>query len=498
MNPVELRQNLKNYHAQLETFYLEKNLGQNNSVSRVEIEENATDLFSASTVKSLEEIIKESANLGETEREARQNLLNIVRLRFLKNQTNEIAQELKNCQDSVSIKFQNETLNVSDAFRKISISPDAPRRKEIFVRLLNGKSFCANLFVEKISLRREETKALGFANFQKLSEELTGLNFYQLSQTAQYFLEKTEKLYFRQLSELAIKSDLNEKSLYFADFLYLRNQLEQEKIFDGKNLRSVYARLLENFNFSEYKIPNIVFKQVPGNYQTKVFRVRLPEEIYFCVTNKNGVSSFIKFLRGFGEANQAAWTSKKLVERFPEFVFSPDACLSKAYGFLFQTLLTEETFLRKTLRVENEKLSALIKRENQFWLLFEMRREMLRFVLETQIFSASENLEVICRETAKTFTGNLGFRFEEQQMLWEISENFSSLTKVRAFLFAFGLREYLRERYGFDWWQKRKAFEELIDFWNTAERYKAERMAQMIGFETSFDLVAENFKAKRN
>jgi hypothetical protein len=63
---------------------------------------------------------------------------------------------------------------------------------------------------------------------------------------------------------------------------------------------------------------------------------------------------------------------------------------------------------------------------------------------------------------------------------------------VRGFLFAYGLREYFIQKYDFSWWTSRKAFEELIDFWNTSNRYKAEKMAQMIGFEMNFDLLADN------
>jgi hypothetical protein len=497
MNLVELRRNLKNYHAHIEEFYLAKNLGQNPSISLAEIEEKASDLFSVSTIESLKKLIEESADSTEIERKARQNLLNISRLGFLKNQTKEISEELENCQDAVSINFQNEILNASEAFRKIEFLLKMTERREIFIRLLDAKNSCADLLIEKISQLQEKTKTLGFANLQKLFEEITELDFYNFAQKAQGFLEKTEKFYFQSLAKNAQEAGLEKYSLHAADFFYLRKIFERKEIFDGENLPRFYAKILENFNFSEYKIPNIKLKEVSERLQTKVFHTNLPEDMYFCVSKKNGVSNYIEFLRGFGKANFAAWTSKELLNRFPEFVFSPDGVLSKAYGFLFQILLTEEFFLRKKLNVWDEKLSDRIKQENEFWLLFETRREILRFVSEIQIFSANKNLAEISEQTAKIFTDNLNFGYEKHQMLWEISERFSSLKNIRALLFAFGLREYFRERYGFDWWQKRKAFEELIDFWNTAERYKAEEMAQMIGFEMSFDLLTESFKTKK-
>ena len=109
MNLVELRQNLKNYHARLETFRLTKNLSQNPSVSLTEIEENASDLFSVSTIESLKNLIENSTDSSEIEQKARQILLNISRLGFLKNQTWEISDELEHCKNAVGAKCQNET-----------------------------------------------------------------------------------------------------------------------------------------------------------------------------------------------------------------------------------------------------------------------------------------------------------------------------------------------------------------------------------------------------
>ena len=64
--------------------------------------------------------------------------------------------------------------------------------------------------------------------------------------------------------------------------------------------------------------------------------------------------------------------------------------------------------------------------------------------------------------------------------------------QLRALAFSFGLREYLRVRYGHQWWASRKAGDELIDLWNTASRYSVEELARQVGFgELSFDLLAQ-------
>jgi hypothetical protein len=109
MNLVELRLNVKKYNQRLEAFHLANNQGQTPRISRSEIEETAADIFSASTIESLETLIEQSAAASETERKARHNLLEIARLGFLKNQTKEISNEIETCRSAVRLRFQDET-----------------------------------------------------------------------------------------------------------------------------------------------------------------------------------------------------------------------------------------------------------------------------------------------------------------------------------------------------------------------------------------------------
>lgn len=492
MDLSELRLNLKNYCAQLEVFRLEKYLNQNHAKSLAEIEERAVDLFSASTVETLEKSLENSDEQNETEQKARHNLLGIAQLGFLQREIKEISQELEICRKAVRIKFQDEVLTFPEALDKIAVQEISENRREMFDRLIDAQNSCANLFVEKLSDLQKTAQKLGFANLQKLYEEITEINFEDFARKAKNFLEKTEETYFRMLSCVAPEAELETKKLSSADICFLREKLERQQIFNGQTLPKLYDKILENFGFNSRKITNIEIIKSFEQKRTKSFCPNPPEKVNFCISNQNGASNFIEFLRCFGRANQTAWTSKELSHRFPEFVFSPDICLPVAYGILFQSLLTDKQFLQQSVNIWDGKLASEIVEENRFSLLFEARCEALRFIQEAQFFCLdAASIEELFRNSAVNFTNNSGFEFRKEQMLFEISENFSSQTRLRGFLFAYGLREYLTQKYGFRWWTSRKAFEELIDFWNTSNRYKAEEMARMIGFEMNFDLLAE-------
>ncbi|HEX8368303.1 MAG TPA: hypothetical protein VF604_07155 [Pyrinomonadaceae bacterium] len=486
MDLAQYRRELKKYYAAVEKNRLEKCLGAAQTIPGAAIAERFSDLFSQTAISELEKSLENAAELTETETKARQNLLNISRLGFLQNQAAEISAEYESCLKSARVSFQNENLTFPEALAKIQTEENSVPRREIYARLAEAQNFCADLWLEKFKIRRENAEKIGFESCRNLFENLAELDFGQLAQKAEKFLAETEETYFRALSEIFPET----KSPHIADFYFRQKQSARKEIFDGKKLSNFYRLLLENFGFQPEKISNIKLLEVSAERQTDFFRGAFPaSEVRFAVSARDGGAAFSEFLKTFGKAQQAAWTSADLATRFPEFVFSPDAVLGKAYGILFQNLLSDESFLRRNFGLWNEKLTGKIARENNFRRFFEIRRSVLRFLFELK-FHSSSNWE-IAREFAAGFSQSLGFELSETDVLFQLSEDFQPAKNLRALLFAFGLGEYFRARYDFDWWNKRAAFEELIDFWNTAERHKAEEMARMIGFEMSFDLMKE-------
>lgn len=486
MDLAQYRRELKNYHRAVEKNRLEEYLGSAQTVPRAAIEERFSDLFAPSAISGLEKSLEKTDDLTETETSARRNLLNIARLGFLRSQSKEISSEYESCRNSASVSFQNENLTFPQAFAKIQTEENPDARREIYARLSETLNSCADLFLEKFKDLHENAAKLGFENCRKLFEEITAIDFEIFGQKAENLLAETGETYFKLLSTSFPESN----SPSVADFYFWQRQSKQREIFAGKKLPHFYRQILENFGFQAGKISNIRLLETLAKGQTKFFRPAFPAaEIYFAFSGQDGNAAFAEFLKTFGKAQQAAWTSVDLADRFPEFIFSPDAVLGEAYGILFQSLLADESFLRRNFGLWNEKLTGKIARENKFQLFFEIRRNVLQLLFESKFHSSLK--QEITRETVEVFAQSLGFRMSESDFLFQLSEDFAPLKFLRATAFAFGLKEYLQARYDFDWWNKRAAFEELIDFWNTGERYKPEKMAQMIGFEMSFDLIKE-------
>lgn len=494
-----MRLNLRKYKMQTETLRLEQYFGKKPTRSPEEIDETFSDLFTESTIDGLRQLTEDPSNLTETEQQALNNLRKIAELGFIDRQTREISAELSICRKSVRINFQNEILQPAEVFIRLKNETDSALRRELFQRLGESAYSCADLADENLLQTQEIIRKTGRTGSLELFEEITGVEFASLAKKARDFLAVTDRAYFRLLADLAAEVKLDPGQLSCADIFYISEEIERKNIYLGDQLSFFYAGLLDNFGFSPGRIPQIILTKTTAEKRTAMIAADLPEAVFLLVSSRDGADNYLEFLQQFGRAQHFAWTSVELFRRYPEFVFTPENVLSDGYGYLFRELLADVGFLRKSFFGGQTEPAEKIVRENNFGLLFLIRREVLRFLTELEICAAGRaGFEEIRRNAAQSFSENLGFEYRKEQIPAELTIDFSAQRNLRSLIFATGLREYLRGKYDFQWWQKRACFEELIDLWNTAGRYRAEELAGLVGFEMSFDLLAESFSGVKN
>ena len=81
-----------------------------------------------------------------------------------------------------------------------------------------------------------------------------------------------------------------------------------------------------------------------------------------------------------------------------------------------------------------------------------------------------------------------------QQFLFDLDDGFYSASYLRAWAFEVSLREYLKTKFGSQWWASKRAGDFLKEIWETGDRYTADEMASQIGVgPISFELLIEEF-----
>jgi len=224
------------------------------------------------------------------------------------------------------------------------------------------------------------------------------------------------------------------------------------------------------------------------------FAVEPPEDVRLSVGAGAGGLGFLRrSLREGGRAQMFAWASRETARRHPEFVHAPDRATEEGHGLLLASLPREPAWIEARRRVRAAEASALARRAALLD-LYAARRECASVVCALTLdgSGAGGSSEQLAEEYAARFTEATGFRHEAATHLLDADEWFESATSLRARLFAAGLREHLRARHSRRWFESRRAGEELIDVWNTASRYHAEELSNLLwGGGVSFELLAD-------
>jgi hypothetical protein len=198
-----------------------------------------------------------------------------------------------------------------------------------------------------------------------------------------------------------------------------------------------------------------------------------------------------------GHAQHFGWSSREIMNRHPEFVYSPDNATTESFAFLLNHLFHDARWLKDHRPGVSEEQSRLIARELALLSTHTVRRYCAKLRYEIVLHdSSSVGSAELASSYATMQSEATGFVRSSALYLSDVDDGYYSAAYLRAWAFEAGLREYLRTRYGYRWWASRKAGDELIDLWSTSSRYSVEELSRLLGLgELDFDLLAETYIA---
>lgn len=434
--------------TELEKFRYLKFLGKPPDRPLVEIFDRFSDLFSIHTIQALDRSRTADENLSQVECEARKVLLHILQHGYLRKKTGEISTEI----EVLSAATQNEPLD---------------RNRGLIA-----------LFDEKIAVLNSAVSDFGLTDFQEYLQKLSGVDTGKFDAESDVFINKTDE---------AFASRQRDQEISAARKHSIEKMLKS--VFPGRSLRSFYREILKNFSFPERNVPQIEVKNAPAALRIQSFSPSIPDRNYIFFPDLSGIEHYSDFLFNFGAVNQNAWTSADLYSRYPEFVYPPQNILRTGYGILFESLLEDDGFIRNCFRIEDQTSIEHLVQTQKLKRLGQIRSRIAAIKFNRAVFALTSKLDEVFESENSL---KVGVNAAGTYPIGLISFDDSDRSLLRSSLFGYGLREYLRAKYDFNWWKNRASFEELIDIWNTASRYQPEELANLMGFETSFEFLAES------
>lgn len=502
MKPSDYRREYAAYCSALESERYNLHAGLSSRPGFAEIDDRYADLRTLEAIEDLRRASDETPSDFETERAALRALLGAARLRYMEAGATEIVEELAACESSARIDRNGERVAAADVPDLIAVENDASRRRELSARWFDALGACDDLRAARLETLEAAAVSLGFGGSRALRESFTGINTEKTAAASDGFLERTAPLYTVQLAQWAARQSppLVMDELRYADALFFERAARLEQHFPSANFQTLYVETMAGLGIKAGTQRNLRLDteaRPAKKTHSACFGINPPADVRLVLgASRGGAKWYQTTFQEAARAQYFVWSSRDLAGRYPEFIHPPDGATCDGYGFLFSGLLRDVAWLesqgrrRATQAREVSRSTALVE-------LYEVRRECaaLRYSL-----ALDEMKDVRSEQSAERYLmlydEATGFRHAGATRLLDAGRASHAQQSLRARLFAAGLREHLRTRYGTRWYASREAGGELIDLWNTASRYTVEELARLVwGGELDFELSANELIA---
>src|SRR2546423_13318282 len=498
MNPSDYRRDYAAYFSAVERERFEHHAGLKRRPELQPTEERYAELWTRASVEDLRRALEETPEQFETERAGLRALAGAAGVKHAEAAAREVTEELRRCSESARVEWGGSEVSCDAAADLIADEADAARRRELARRQFDAARAYDDLRAARLEALNDAARALGFDRRRALYESFTGANLWRLAADAEVFLERTGSAFMSRLAEWAARElpPGAGRAPEYADQFFFERAARFDASFPARYFRALYAGTLAGLGVRAEAQRDLFIDDAarPAKCaRSACFAIRPPEDVRLVVgAPVSGLDFYRQTFREGARAQMFAWASREASARHPEFVRAPDAATEEGHALLLSGLFREPSGfadgrgMRETEAGEGARFDALLD-------LHEARRDCARLRYALALDGANDvRSEQLAEEYVLLFDEATGFRRHAGAGPLDADEWFRSATRLRARLFAIGMREHLRSRHGRRWFASRAAGEELIDIWNTASRYRVEELARSVwGGELSFDLLAD-------
>lgn len=476
--------------AQMREYYMFLS-GQKAELEIAPIYDRYSDLFTDGVITELKQNLDETPDRFETERIAIKRLLSFAIDLFLGDSTKELTETISEYESGAKVECAGRSMTFQDSAVTLTNEPDRQSRRAIYKGRLNVIEASNDFRAERLTRLHSSARSLGYSSYTSLYEEMFGHDYAEFAKKCQSFLARTESVYLVRLDE-ALKRDLGLKieEAERSDAAYFLHLTGYDDRFPADDLMRVYSETLSGLGICVDAQKNITVDAEPRpRKSSRAFcvAIRVPEEVKLVIKPSGGQSDYQAFLHEAGHAQHYGSTSAALR---PEFKYTGDYALTETYAFLFNHLVSDSAWLEEFLGFRDNRpftRSVILTR------LVTVRRYAAKLIYERELHLSEDYAQAAALYT-ELQTNATRFKSEPTEFLFDLDDAFYCANYLRAWAFEVALREYLKERFGNQWWRSRRAGNFLREIWETGDRYTADEMARQIGMGAiEFDLLIDEF-----
>jgi hypothetical protein len=453
--------------------------GQKNNLNISGINEEFAHLFSRENIKYLRDLKDRST--GDEKKKA-SCLLKFCTEGFIEAQTKTLVDEIAGDETKAKIVVDGKKIPFRYSEILLTNEPDKARRDDIDDKRnrIVAEYLNKNLYKYWETMHRQASD-MGFSGYSELFSYLKEEDFSILEYAMDKLLTQTQKLYEDRFGAL-LRGELGIalKSSRRSDFAYLKRAKKYDKFFKKSSLVGVFKNTLFEMGIDIYKYNNIYFDvEERENKSPRAFCCTpdVPGEIYLVVMPSGGQDDFEALLHEGGHALHFGTTGKNLDF---EYRCLGDNAVTEGYAFCMEQLMQNPGWLMDFLKMDRDTAREFVYFSNLLKLWFCRRYAgKLKYELILHDGKPLKGKESVYREILSSV--NL-MDYPEENYLKDVDDGFYCTNYIRAWIFQAQLKGYIQDKFGYDWYKKKKAGSFMKELWSYGQKYNTDEILSQLGF----------------
>lgn len=316
---------------------------------------------------------------------------------------------------------------------------------------------------------------LDYKNFIEAANDIRRYSVQELVEISEEYIEQSDELFNKKVEEFCRKDGYN-----FENFNLLSSFSTERALEDIKYL-------INQMGWSSHGI-EIGWANSNQKYSSSFcVPLNIPGKIILVTSSGEGFNVHRHLYHEFGHGFHFMNTSPNLKYEFRRM---GDHAVAEAYSALLESLMFNESWLAKRGYPKEIAKYAYYHRcylIRKYWA--KIKSELFVHLNGTY---QKDNINYFNKWYSRTLNSN----FDSMWWAFSLDDELNAASQMRGWLLSAQINEFLKERYGVDWFENRDAGVWLKELFNYGYKYNADEISKIIGYK-KLDAKALIFELNR-
>ena len=320
-----------------------------------------------------------------------------------------------------------------------------------------------------------QTRALGFATYAGLCDEVGALGLEGLRGLIENFLRETEAPYRRRLERELRGIDVDPATAERSDLSRLSRSPQFDADFPRERMLPALEATLVGLGVDVAGQPNVhhdTEERPRKSPRAFCAPVEIPGEIYLVISPHGGHDDYRALFHEAGHVQHFAHIDKE-----QPFAYRGlgDNSVTEGFAFVLEHVIYNAAWLRKHLEVESEAYLSLAR----FQKLFMLRRYGAKLLYELGLHGGGDVRSQGARY-ADILGEHVGVRYSPSDYMADLDDGFYCARYLRAWIFEAQVRSVFERRWGEEWFSQPEAGAMLRELWSLGQRHPVEELLRQL------------------